>query len=338
MNNNSVAALVLPITISCLKIFRIAYAGIAGFIFIFLVFGLLTLISEGKETVEFVIPLIPVYGFLLFLPGFIAHIIIIKCEKIISKHAKKSAGTAKFSACKKCSCLVAFKVEETDFICHSCKETLNEKDEIGRATNEKAYKTSGKGKGDEFKLFSCPSCNCNLKVPLPVPNALGNCRSCKCRFRIVTYQDGNMQIYPLESQKEDATTEQPNYRILSCPGCSCNIKMPNPPPEVPGKCTKCSCQFSVKKDKHGNFHIYAEANQKQEADSDVLTKEKCFRILEILENASQAQIHTAFRKKMLEYHPDKVASLGIELKKLSEAKTKQINAAYAFLRRKASNH
>lgn len=129
-----------------------------------------------------------------------------------------------------------------------------------------------------------------------------------------------------------------SFRILSCPGCDSNIRMPNPPPLVSGKCTKCSCQFRVKKDKHGNFLIYAEDKSQQESRNEVLTKKKCYEILELLEHASQADIQAAFRKKMLEYHPDKVASLGIELKKLSEAKTKQINAAYDFLKRRASNH
>lgn len=35
---------------------------------------------------------------------------------------------------------------------------------------------------------------------------------------------------------------------------------------------------------------------------------------------------------MQSYHPDKVASLGDELKELAEKKTKDINEAYAYLK------
>lgn len=38
-------------------------------------------------------------------------------------------------------------------------------------------------------------------------------------------------------------------------------------------------------------------------------------------------------KRVSEYHPDKVATLGEELRKLAEEKTKQINEAYEHLKR-----
>jgi DnaJ-domain-containing protein 1 len=37
---------------------------------------------------------------------------------------------------------------------------------------------------------------------------------------------------------------------------------------------------------------------------------------------------------MTEYHPDKVASLGPELRALAEKKSKEINAAYEFFKKR----
>ena len=45
------------------------------------------------------------------------------------------------------------------------------------------------------------------------------------------------------------------------------------------------------------------------------------------QTASETDILKAYRKKVKEYHPDKVASLGVELKNLAELKMKQINKA-----------
>jgi DnaJ like chaperone protein len=40
---------------------------------------------------------------------------------------------------------------------------------------------------------------------------------------------------------------------------------------------------------------------------------------------------SAYRKRVAEYDPDKVAALGAELRGLAEAKTKQINEAYRLI-------
>jgi len=50
--------------------------------------------------------------------------------------------------------------------------------------------------------------------------------------------------------------------------------------------------------------------------------------------ASQEEIHAGYRNRMHEYHPDKVAHLGPELRSLAERKSKLINEAYEALRRR----
>lgn len=57
-------------------------------------------------------------------------------------------------------------------------------------------------------------------------------------------------------------------------------------------------------------------------------------ILGIARDAAPPEIHRAFRARMAEYHPDKVAALGVELRELAEEKSKAITATYATLARR----
>jgi len=52
-------------------------------------------------------------------------------------------------------------------------------------------------------------------------------------------------------------------------------------------------------------------------------------VLGVAPDATHEQIVTAYRARMSEYHPDKVASLGPDIRALAEQKAKEINAAYA---------
>jgi DnaJ-domain-containing protein 1 len=56
--------------------------------------------------------------------------------------------------------------------------------------------------------------------------------------------------------------------------------------------------------------------------------EEWFRVLEVPQTASKEEIVAAYKQKIGEYHPDKVAQMGEELRALAESKSKQINAAY----------
>lgn len=64
-----------------------------------------------------------------------------------------------------------------------------------------------------------------------------------------------------------------------------------------------------------------------------------FEVLEVSEQADLAQIERAYRLKMSQHHPDKVAQLGEDIRRLAEAKSKEINAAYetAMQLRRASS-
>ena len=51
------------------------------------------------------------------------------------------------------------------------------------------------------------------------------------------------------------------------------------------------------------------------------------------EHATPSEIKAVFKKKMSDYHPDKVSRLGDKLKKLAEEETKLLNVAYQTLQK-----
>lgn len=53
-------------------------------------------------------------------------------------------------------------------------------------------------------------------------------------------------------------------------------------------------------------------------------------VLEISEFSSKEEIAAAYKRKIRQYHPDKVSQMGKEIRDLAESKAKQINAAYVY--------
>ena len=61
-----------------------------------------------------------------------------------------------------------------------------------------------------------------------------------------------------------------------------------------------------------------------------VTLSNWYRILGVREAATREEITAAYKKLISQYHPDKVAQMGAEIRAVAEAKSKQINAAYAM--------
>lgn len=57
-----------------------------------------------------------------------------------------------------------------------------------------------------------------------------------------------------------------------------------------------------------------------------------YRILGVTRSASAEEIARAYRERLKEYHPDRVADLGPELQALAHQKTVEIQRAWAALR------
>lgn len=56
--------------------------------------------------------------------------------------------------------------------------------------------------------------------------------------------------------------------------------------------------------------------------------EAWYETLEVKPSATLEEIKAAYKRKISQYHPDKVSSLGSEFTLIAEKKTKQINSAY----------
>jgi DnaJ-domain-containing protein 1 len=59
-----------------------------------------------------------------------------------------------------------------------------------------------------------------------------------------------------------------------------------------------------------------------------------FAVLGVSDNASQDEIDTAYRRKISDYHPDKVANAAEEIKALAEVRAREINAAYEAIQKR----
>lgn len=62
-----------------------------------------------------------------------------------------------------------------------------------------------------------------------------------------------------------------------------------------------------------------------------------YAVLGVSEQASQEEIEQAYRRRMSEYHPDKVASAAPELKALAEQRASEINSAYEQIQKRRKN-
>jgi DnaJ like chaperone protein len=63
-------------------------------------------------------------------------------------------------------------------------------------------------------------------------------------------------------------------------------------------------------------------------------EKRYYTVLGVDENADFAAIKKIYRQLSMQYHPDKVAHLGAEFKRVAEEKMKEINAAYDYFRKK----
>jgi preprotein translocase subunit Sec63 len=71
---------------------------------------------------------------------------------------------------------------------------------------------------------------------------------------------------------------------------------------------------------------------KEDYSSRTSSHQDAYTILGVRRGDTFDEIHRAYRKRMKEYHPDRVAGLGSELRELAERKAKEINMAFEELK------
>jgi DnaJ-domain-containing protein 1 len=134
--------------------------------------------------------------------------------------------------------------------------------------------------------------------------------------------------------EENGNAKNRSMRFFSCPTCNQKIRVKLPLPDGIGRCSKCATRFHIHIDDEGNLYITETMGGTNQSDinSAIKSIKDCFAILGLADNSSPDEIKSAYRKKMREYHPDKVANLGIKLKEIADGETKRINSAYTMLR------
>jgi len=120
----------------------------------------------------------------------------------------------------------------------------------------------------------------------------------------------------------------PEQRIMSCPECAQRMMFTVPLKGNKAQCIKCATRFKLTLDEQGNVYITELQKPENQAISSL---EECYGILELQPDALPIDIRAAYKRKIMEYHPDKVEHLGSKIKQVAEDETRRINAAYAML-------
>lgn len=120
-------------------------------------------------------------------------------------------------------------------------------------------------------------------------------------------------------------------RTIFCPVCGQQIRFSLPLSGNQAQCRKCSARFKLDVDANDNVYITEIKPPEPEEQSGVNSIEECYAILEINDDALPIDIRAAYKKRISEYHPDKVEQLGAKIKQLAEEETRLINQAYAML-------
>jgi len=134
---------------------------------------------------------------------------------------------------------------------------------------------------------------------------------------------------------KSSTSNNPDSKIIRCPSCKKKIRVRLPLRGNKGKCATCSTSFSIEVDENGNLKASTVKNEnKARKHHGSLPLSEHFKILEIEPTATPTEVKAAYRKKIREYHPDRVAGLGDKLKKVADEESKAINKAYSVIKSK----
>ena len=87
-------------------------------------------------------------------------------------------------------------------------------------------------------------------------------------------------------------------------------------------------RFALSRDDSDEDSSKPRSKSQRSSDETWDNNQSCYQILDIEPTATSEDIKSAYKRKISQYHPDKVSSLGPEFTPIAENKTKQINAAY----------
>jgi DnaJ-domain-containing protein 1 len=94
-------------------------------------------------------------------------------------------------------------------------------------------------------------------------------------------------------------------------------------------------QPDTQRARHDDTHTESSPRASRSAADDPKEPPEWHEVLGVTQHASVDEIRTAYKRLISQYHPDKVASLGLELRELATRKSQAITQAYrsAMLRK-----
>ncbi len=179
-------------------------------------------------------------------------------------------------------------------------------------------------------MSNCSRCGKSIKVfPVPLAGLLSNiCDNC---FRL-----GSTDRKKRTSEGETKEKAEELRADFPCPVCNARLRVRLE--NGIARCPSCSAKFAISQVMENPiaFLLVSETTRvkseqaRQPTSSRPMPErvKKAFTDLGLMQDASLEDVRKAYRDLVRLYHPDKVAHLGAELKRVAETKTKEINAAY----------
>ena len=122
--------------------------------------------------------------------------------------------------------------------------------------------------------------------------------------------------------------------VVDCPACGTQLRVQSSAAAL-WRCPSCRARLRVyfTSSGHATAEVEVEAARKESVPPPPHSPPRAWEsphdILGVRPSATHSEIKAAYRSRIQEYHPDKVASLGPELRALAEEKTKLIIEAYS---------
>ncbi len=89
--------------------------------------------------------------------------------------------------------------------------------------------------------------------------------------------------------------------------------------------------YDLHNERHPPKKKFEPENEQRENDQSDTHVKSPYEVLSISPNTTQEEIRKAYKSLAVQYHPDKTAHLGPELRELADKKMKEINGAYKWL-------
>ncbi len=135
---------------------------------------------------------------------------------------------------------------------------------------------------------------------------------------------------------QQSTFSDEERQVVRCPVCDSKLRF-NPPFKVgTTNCHHCSAALLVNINVDGiiklSFRKQDSSHKEGASNKATSSIAELYEVLGLIPSASPQEVKAAYRQKMREYHPDKVAGLGEKLLKVANEESKAINHAYFKLK------